>query len=340
MEHLAGVPFLLKHLINYNMRYKIGDIVRIKSRDWYEKNKDKIGNIDIDGISFGEYKSKYCGKIAKITGVHSNSYSIDIDILSCWTDGMFEGKYAIIDSVEPENWHVEVVNIDPINHIFEYKKVYDKINIIDSHIAPKNDQAYNLLFREFDNKMDKYNLLSEETAKMINEQFLKCMNNMETKVELKEEDGMVTKITIPDNCDFEVKDRVIIVTPKKVRTWDDLAGKVINGSFIGEDSRIYNTCDHTIGKLDKNIFASERHAKSALAMAQISQLMPYFGGEVTDEEWKDRDMSKYVIRRWEYEININNLASVYHFLAFHTKEQRDDFLKYNEQLVKDYLMIE
>lgn len=30
----------------------------------------------------------------------------------------------------------------------------------------------------------------------------------------------------------------------------------------------------------------------------------------------------------------------YHFLAFHTAEQRDDFLKYNRQLVKDYLMID
>lgn len=31
---------------------------------------------------------------------------------------------------------------------------------------------------------------------------------------------------------------------------------------------------------------------------------------------------------------------VFEFLAFHTIEQRDEFLKYNEQLVKDYLMIE
>ena len=325
------------------MRYKIGDIVRIKSRDWYEKNKDKIGNIDIDGISFGEYKSKYCDKIAKITGVHSNSYNIDIDILSCWTDGMFEGKYAIIDSVEPENWHVEVVNIDPINHIFEYKKVYDKINIIDSHIAPKNDWAYNLLFREFDNKMDKYNLLSEETAKMINEQFLKCMNNMETKVELKEENGMITKIIIPDGCDFEVKDKMIVVTPKKVvRTWDDLIGKEIKGSFIDSETSIIFHVDNqkVTGESEKQIFASKRHAKSALAMAQISQLMPYYGSEITDKEWEDKYVDKYCFFRDGENIRLSTNTTVYRFLAFHTEEQRDDFLKYNKQLVKDYLMID
>lgn len=31
---------------------------------------------------------------------------------------------------------------------------------------------------------------------------------------------------------------------------------------------------------------------------------------------------------------------LYKFIAFHTEEQRDEFLKNNEQLVKDYLMIE
>lgn len=32
--------------------------------------------------------------------------------------------------------------------------------------------------------------------------------------------------------------------------------------------------------------------------------------------------------------------SNYEFLAFRTAKQRDEFLKNNEQLVKDYLMIE
>ena len=36
---------------------------------------------------------------------------------------------------------------------------------------------------------------------------------------------------------------------------------------------------------DKNVFVSEKYAKAALALAQISQLMPYYGGEIT-EEWK------------------------------------------------------
>ena len=75
-------------------------------------------------------------------------------------------------------------------------------------------------------------------------------------------------------------------------------------------------------------------------MAQISQLIPFYGGEITDEEWKDGDMKKYVIMRDSSEVKCVVCYLNYDFLVFHTKEQRDEFLKNNEQLVKDYLMIE
>lgn len=77
-----------------------------------------------------------------------------------------------------------------------------------------------------------------------------------------------------------------------------------------------------------------------LAMAQISQLMPYYGGEITDEEWKNGNINKYVIEaKYDYTIKyIKNSLRV--FLAFHTEEQRNSFLKNNERLVKDYLMLD
>lgn len=74
-------------------------------------------------------------------------------------------------------------------------------------------------------------------------------------------------------------------------------------------------------------------------MAQISQLMPYYGGEITNEEWGNSS-PKYIIDRYGNMINITFHTNAYYFLAFHTKEQRDMFLENNEQLVKDYLMIE
>ena len=76
-----------------------------------------------------------------------------------------------------------------------------------------------------------------------------------------------------------------------------------------------------------------------LAMAMISQLMPYYSGAITDEEWEDDSKIKYTIGRFKYKL-MGLSFNAYYFLAFHTKEQRDDFLKYNERLVKDYLMID
>lgn len=93
-----------------------------------------------------------------------------------------------------------------------------------------------------------------------------------------------------------------------------------------------------------NVFATEKQAKSALAMAQISQILANdgrFGGVVTDEEWKDTELDKYVILHDNANSICKTRATYTHsFLAFHTIGQRDLFLKENEDLVKDYLMVE
>ena len=166
---------------------------------------------------------------------------------------------------------------------------------------------------------------------------------METKVVLKNESGNVTKVIIPKDCDFEVKDNIIIVTPKKIiRTWEDLIGeKYINPAYINVEGSVSSI--EEVGVFTKNykgLFASEKHAKSALAIAQISQLMPHYGKEITDEEWKDGNMDKYVLFKYEGHINIDTSRNTHFLLAFHTGQQCEDFLKYNEQLIKDYLMIE
>ena len=78
-------------------------------------------------------------------------------------------------------------------------------------------------------------------------------------------------------------------------------------------------------------------------MARISQIMANderFGGVITDEEWKSGRGVKHVIKRDGNNISDAIYYSYYHFLAFHTEKQRDLFLEENEDLVKDYLMID
>jgi hypothetical protein len=64
-----------------------------------------------------------------------------------------------------------------------------------------------------------------------------------------------------------------------------------------------------------------------------------FGGVVTDEEWKDGDL-KYVIFRKSNTIKRLDVVNEYHFLAFHTGEQRNLFLEKYRDLVREYLMID
>ena len=131
----------------------------------------------------------------------------------------------------------------------------------------------------------------------------------------------------------------IVLRKKKSKfpTWEGLEN--ISGVFIGTGSEFFEASRAPVSNNNRNIFLTEKHAKSALAMAQISQLMPYYGGEITNEEWENSS-PKYIIDRYGNMINITFHTNAYYFLAFHTKEQRDEFLKNNEQLVKDYLMIE
>lgn len=93
---------------------------------------------------------------------------------------------------------------------------------------------------------------------------------------------------------------------------------------------------------NQNIFINEQHAKSALAMAKISQLMPYYGGRITADEWNDAGLEKYAISRIGCDLDRYRAYSCYNFVAFRTKENRDRFLsrKENVRLIKDYFMID
>ena len=110
--------------------------------------------------------------------------------------------------------------------------------------------------------------------------------------------------------------------------------------LLGQDQNFFEDSCIPTSNNNRNVFLTEKHAKSALAMAQISQLIPYYGGKITNDEWKDSSIRKYIIFRKMSYVGRCEAYSNYEFLAFHTAEQRDEFLKNNEQLVKDYLMIE
>lgn len=93
------------------MKYKVGDKVRIKSREWYEKNKNISGNILFGDTLFIAAMHRYCGNIATITSV-GDIYRIDIDNGKWgWTDEMLEddepqvSEMLLQDIANVIKWH-------------------------------------------------------------------------------------------------------------------------------------------------------------------------------------------------------------------------------------------
>lgn len=125
---------------------------------------------------------------------------------------------------------------------------------------------------------------------------------------------------------------------KKINVWKDIT--YVTGFYINNSDVITNYSGKPC-KFNKDVYLTERHTKAALALAQISQLMPYYGGEITDEEWKN-NRRKFTIVAYNGEIkpftNVNNKV----LIAFHTEQQRTEFMSFpeNVQLVKDFYMVD
>ena len=96
-------------------RYKAGDPVIIKSKEWYEENKDEAGEINRDGAAFVRSMAKYCGKSTTIAEVVSSkgTYRLDIDGQRYnWSEFAlqdFVGKYKVGDAVQIKSleWYNE-----------------------------------------------------------------------------------------------------------------------------------------------------------------------------------------------------------------------------------------
>lgn len=117
-------------------------------------------------------------------------------------------------------------------------------------------------------------------------------------------------------------------------------GTKLNGYYINIDSSISSYDNGILCKNAYNVFSTKKQAKAALAMARISQIMTNdkrFGGIITNEEWMHHDI--YVILRYNNTLMVTT-RHCYEYLSFHKREQAELFLKENEDLIKDYYMLD
>lgn len=144
-----------------------------------------------------------------------------------------------------------------------------------------------------------------------------------------------------EKSDFD--NGIIVFKKKALVPWRDAPSKV-TGFYINSYNGLKEQ-DEPIAWIEdnRNIFASEKQAKSMQAMAELSQIIANderFGKPFTDKEWDDNTLEKYVIERFNNRIELNKYCNAWYFLAFRTPEQRDLFYKENEDLIKQYYMLD
>ena len=155
------------------------------------------------------------------------------------------------------------------------------------------------------------------------------------------------RITIPDGCSVRQEGNTIFFEPKReekeVKRWEDFKGRKLNGYYLSNDSCINEMNWLKVEDRTRNTARTEAHCRAMLAMAMISQLKPHYGGDITEKEWNNTSLSKYDIY-WNGVHKKFCVSEIWNFAAnplvtFHTIEQAEEFIKHNEDLLRDYFMI-
>lgn len=123
--------------------------------------------------------------------------------------------------------------------------------------------------------------------------------------------------------------------------WEErFIGENIQGFYIGIDAEIYLE-DSIANYSEKYTFRTKKQAKSALAYAQLTQLMalPEYNGDWVPD-WSDDCEEKYIIKRVRNSIESYIFSNAHHHISFKSAEIRDKFLENNLDLLKEYFELD
>lgn len=149
-------------------------------------------------------------------------------------------------------------------------------------------------------------------------------------------------IKIPDGYEIDTDNSTftnIVFKPiacKYPKSWEDaFIGSHICGYWANNCSDIIMS-DKDAEPCDKNVFKTKKQAKSALAYAQITQLMalPCYNGDWVPD-WNEA-ITKYCIERTNKNLKKSEHCHLFIPICFKSSEVRDAFLQNNEKLLKQY----
>ena len=93
------------------MKYKVGDKVRIKSKEWWDAQpKNEHGNVRCGSDTFTDTMICMCGKVVEITDVLEDTYFIK-EYGYNWTDEMFDDSYNPEKSILSEEMIKDIAEV-------------------------------------------------------------------------------------------------------------------------------------------------------------------------------------------------------------------------------------
>ena len=155
---------------------KVGDIVKIRSIDWYQTKRNEDGDISLGlGWCFGYNMVKYCSEEAIITDVINekfNAYHLNISGVSVWQDWMFEPirlKLGDKVKIKSKEWYDRYKDIN--GSIKCYNETFVK------HMADFCGNEYTINNSHFENGNAKYRIEGWAFTEDMFESYTKLEND-------------------------------------------------------------------------------------------------------------------------------------------------------------------
>ena len=152
------------------------------------------------------------------------------------------------------------------------------------------------------------------------------------------QDKLQITVNVPDGYEIDAENSTFkCIKFKPIKAWRDDNREIKGyGIYSGHPEAVVSEDSGAFG--EKPLFATEAQARSALALAKITQIIANdvrFGGPVNWDEHK----RKYFIEMDGTIIWVKETTSCFSILAFKTREQAEMFLYENDELIKDYFMV-
>ena len=338
------------------MKYKVGNKVRIKSLDWYNKNKDDEGDIDCGEYFLTYSMTKYCGQIMTISDV-IRGYSYDMiedDGKYVWTDEMIEG--LVEEEGKETSWKPSKEEMDVLYSLAYITNKYDehKEEVITSLYQDLkreffNGSSYENMFPNTENdvrrrstiqvleyarSLDNYNQYGkadiEKNIAWLEKQGKSALEARTDNELVEDEAGLVDNLSSRWVNEFNL--------PQGYQFVDD-NGNVINTTKIvlekkkKEYPKTYEECCEIIGGLADYVWGGYKqdlfqtfHMLYICRDAYWKIAGEEMGlGKPWEPDWTYNGATKYCIGVYENEIQNFSSSVAQYILAFPTEEMRDDF---------------